>query len=292
MTSESKVVRLLKANKHLVMGILNITPDSFSDGGCFLDVDEAVAQAQRMVGEGADIIDIGGESTRPGAGKVNTEVQISRIVPVICALRRILPKEILLSVDTSSSVVAKSALLAGVDFVNDVSAGLDDVDMFPLVIEHNVPLVLMHMQGSPSTMQDNPYYDDVVAEVLSFLLARANAAVQAGVPKENIIIDPGIGFGKRRDDNLRLLAGLECLTGLDYPVLIGTSRKRFMGQVCGEMRPSELLGATIATTVLGMAAGVRIFRVHDVKENRQALDVASAIFSFRQPASQCGLPPE
>jgi dihydropteroate synthase len=274
-----RIFEKLQGPSPLIMGILNVTPDSFSDGGRFCNLDQAVLQAQRMVEEGADIIDIGGESTRPGAEPVKAEEQLERVVPVIRALRRCLPESCLISVDTTRSAVAEEALGAGADLINDISAGLDDPGMFEVVAKYGVPIVLMHMQGTPKTMQDNPHYANVVDEVATFLEDRAIRAQDAGILGENIILDPGIGFGKRRNDNLRLIAELGRLVEIGYPILLGTSRKRFMGAICGESRPTELLGATVATTALGVAKGVKIFRVHDVRENRQAADVVAAVLS-------------
>jgi dihydropteroate synthase len=267
----------LRSERPLIMGILNATPDSFSDGGRYQDIGLAVARALAMAEEGADIIDVGGESTRPGAERIEAAEQIARVAPLLRALRRELPESVLLSVDTSLSAVAAAALDAGADIVNDVSAGGDDAAMLALAAERAAPIVLMHMQGQPKTMQDDPRYQDVVEEVAGFLLARARAAEAAGVARGRIVIDPGIGFGKRKEDNLRLLARLDRLVATGYPVLLGASRKRFMGAVCGAARPDELLGATVATTALGVALGARIFRVHDIRENRQAADVAAAV---------------
>lgn len=261
----------------LIMGILNVTPDSFSDGGQFCVREEAVSHAQQMVLEGADIIDVGGESTRPGSEPVGEDVQLARVLPVIRDLRRHLPQDVMLSIDTTQSGVAEEAISAGVNMVNDVSAGLDDPRMFAVAAKADVPLVLMHMQGRPKDMQDNPTYGDVVEEVLAFLMERAAAAKCAGVAAKNIVIDPGIGFGKRKDDNLRLIHNLSQFVATGYKVLLGASRKRFMGAICGETCPTELVGATIATTVLGVSAGVKMFRVHDVKPNRQAADVTAAV---------------
>ncbi len=261
----------------LIMGILNVTPDSFSDGGQFSDVDAALAQVKRMITEGVDIIDIGGESTRPGSEPVSPAEQQQRVIPVISAIRQTLKSDILISIDTTSSAVAKAALEAGANIINDVSAGQDDPKILTLSASLNAPIILMHRQGTPKTMQDNPYYDDVVPEVISTLLEQINLAIQAGVKKENILIDPGIGFGKRKQDNLELLAHLDQFVALGYPVLLGTSRKRFMGSICNVTEPAELVTATAVTTALGVMAGVQLFRVHDVKENRQAADVAWAI---------------
>ncbi len=264
-------------SKPLIMGILNVTPDSFSDGGRYCAPDRALLHAEKMVSEGADIIDVGGESTRPGSEPVSEEDQLARVIPVIRTLRRHLPASVMLSVDTTRSRVAKEALAVGANMVNDISAGRDDPEMFALAARTSVPLALMHMQGTPKTMQDNPEYQDVVEEVLRFLLERADAAKNAGVAPEKIIIDPGIGFGKRKDDNLRLIKELHRFVATGYKVLLGASRKRFMGTICGETRPLELVGATIATTVIGVVAGVTMFRVHDVKPNRQAADVTAAV---------------
>jgi dihydropteroate synthase len=266
-----------QVNKPLIMGILNMTPDSFSDGGKYSGLNDALQQVERMLAEGADIIDIGGESTRPGADSVAVADQQQRVIPVITAIRQQLKSDILISIDTTSSVVAKAALEAGVNIINDVSAGQDDEAILALAAQTDVPIILMHSQGTPKTMQDNPYYDDVVREVIDALKERINSALTAGIKKENIAIDPGIGFGKRREDNLDLLAHLDALVALGFPVVLGTSRKRFMGTLCDVTEPSELVTATAVTTALGVMAGVQIFRVHDVKENRQAADVAWAI---------------
>lgn len=257
------------------MGIVNVTPDSFSDGGRFLSPASACAEARRMLAEGADLLDVGGESTRPGASDVDPAAQCARVLPVIRELAGGEAPASLLSVDTRSAAVADAALAAGAGLVNDVSAGADP-GMFECVARHEAGIVLMHMQGTPATMQDDPRYEDVVAEVHDYLLARAAAAEAGGVARDRIVIDPGIGFGKTRQHNLRLLACLDVLTGAGYPVMLGTSRKRFMGAICAETEFSRLVGATCATTAMGVAAGVRLFRVHDVRENRQAADVAWA----------------
>ncbi len=259
----------------LLMGILNVTPDSFSDGGLFVAQEAACAHAAAMLTEGADIIDVGGESTRPGAAPVAAREQIARVVPVIERLATDLPSACLLSVDARDPDVAAAALAAGARIVNDISAGAAS-GMLATVAEHAAGIVLMHMQGQPQTMQDAPHYDDVVADVRDYLLSRAEAAVAAGIAPERIALDPGIGFGKTRIHNLQLLAALDVLVDSGFAVLLGASRKRFMGAICAETVPAELVGATCATTALGVAAGVRLFRVHDVKANRQAADVAWA----------------
>jgi dihydropteroate synthase len=230
-----------------------------------------------MISEGADIIDIGGESTRPGSDSVSATEQIRRVIPVIKAIRCQLNYPVLISIDTTSSAVAKAALDAGATIINDVSAGKNDPALLTLAAQMNAEIILMHCQGTPKTMQDKPYYKNVMQEVISDLTIQITAALNAGIKKENIAIDPGIGFGKRKQDNLDLLAQLDSLVGLGFPVLLGTSRKRFMGSICSESEPSELVTATAVTTALGVMAGVQLFRVHDVKENRQAANVAWAI---------------
>ena len=265
------------SSKPLLMGILNVTPDSFSDGGLHHEPDAAVARGLEMVEQGADIIDVGGESTRPGAERVTEEQQLQRVLPVIRELQRQLPEGIPISIDTTSTRVAGAALEQGAVIVNDVSAGRDDPGMLKLVADAGVPYIIMHMQGTPRTMQDNPHYDDVVAEIKTFLLARAEAAMAAGIRQENLVIDPGIGFGKSKRDNLDIIVNLDSFTKTGYKVLLGASRKRFMGSICAISGYSELVGATCATTALGVFASVHILRVHDIKENRQALDVAWAL---------------
>jgi dihydropteroate synthase len=265
--------------KPLLMGILNVTPDSFSDGGKFASVDAALQQVHAMLVEGVDIIDVGGESTRPGSDPVPADEQIQRVVPVIQAIRQF--SDIAISIDTTDSKVASVALAAGATIINDVSAGLNDANILTVAARVNVPIVLMHSQGTPKTMQDNPYYNNVVQEVKEVLQQRIYAALAAGVQRDNIIIDIGIGFGKRKQDNLDLLAHLDEFIGLGFPVLLGTSRKRFMGAICQVSEPSELVTATAVTTALGVMAGVSLFRVHDIKANRQAIDIAWAIKQSR-----------
>ena len=258
----------------IIMGILNVTPDSFSDGGKFLDTGSAVNHAMQMIEEGADVIDIGGESTRPRSERVSAEQQKQRLLQIIEAIKTGKPDDVSISIDTTLADVAEAALDAGADMVNDISAGRDDPAMFSLIAARQCPYVMMHMQGTPRTMQDNPVYTNVVNEVENFLLERADAAIAAGIMKNNIIIDPGIGFGKTKEHNLAIMSCLDQFVNTGYPVLLGASRKRFIGSICSDTAPEQLTGATCATTVLGVAAGVRIFRVHDVRENRQAADVA------------------
>lgn len=270
-------MNLTAIEKPLLMGILNVTPDSFSDGGCYSSTDLALQHAEEMVNDGVDWLDIGGESTRPGSEPVTPALQIERVVPVIKAIRNSLSATIPVSVDTTQSLVAQAAIEAGATVINDVSAGDDDSAMFSCAVRYQVPIILMHRQGQPKNMQNNPCYSDVIEDVLAFLLQRAELAKLAGIPINNIILDPGIGFGKRKQDNLVLMAHLERLVELGYPVLLGASRKRFMGSVCQVTTPSALATATAVTTALGVMAGVKLFRVHDIVENRQALDVSWAI---------------
>lgn len=282
---------VLSLDQPRLMGILNVTPDSFSDGGRHDGVQAATAHAMAMIHQGADIIDIGGESTRPGSQPVSEAEQIQRTAPVIEKLAQAIRQQGLataISIDTTQAAVAQAAIDAGATILNDISAGLHDPSMLPLAARTGLPITLMHMQGTPRTMQQSPHYDDVVAQVRDFLLARAQAAIDAGVRPEQIILDPGIGFGKTKAHNLALLAHLDELVATGHPVLLGTSRKRFMGSICqgpdGDTPPAPdtLVGATCATTAMGVAHGVMIFRVHDVQPNRQAADVAWAIRQARE----------
>ena len=256
-----------------IMGILNITPDSFSDGGHFIDAKAAIDHGMRIVEDGADIIDIGGESTRPGAKRIPASVQIERVLPVITGLKEQLPQEIILSIDTTLAEVATAAIDAGASMINDISAGRDDPGMFQLAATSKLPFVLMHMQGTPANMQTKPHYTNVNVEILAFLSERIDMARAAGVEDKNIIIDPGMGFGKAFEHNLEIIRGLNSLVKKGYPVLLGASRKKFLQTICNCEDLTKLSGATCAITVIGMYAGVSIFRVHDVRENRQTVDV-------------------
>jgi len=267
---------VLDFSRPLIMGILNRTPDSFSDGGRYPQITQAVDHALAMIEQGADLIDVGGESTRPGSARVPAAQQCERVVEVIERLVARAPG-VPISIDTTLSEVARAALRAGASIINDISAGRDDPEILALAAESGAPIILMHMQGTPRTMQDHPRYRDVVAEVCEFLQARAAAARRAGVSREAILVDPGIGFGKRSADNLALLANLDRLVAGGFPVVLGASRKRFMGSICNETVAAELAPATCATTALGVLAGVSVFRVHDVRENRQAAEVTWAI---------------
>ncbi len=266
----------LNYSRPLIMGILNMTPDSFSDGGRY-DTASALARALEMVAEGADIIDVGGESTRPQAQRVGAAEQQRRVLETIRRLRENLPENFPISIDTTLSDVARLAIEQGANMINDVSAGRDDPQILDLAGSTGVPLVLMHMQGSPQTMQEAPVYQDVLSEVKAFLEKRVEAALRAGVKQKALLLDPGIGFGKSKSHNLQLLAQLDRINGLGYPLLLGVSRKRFMGSICTQRQPDQLIPATCACTALGVMAGVKVFRVHDVWENRQAADVAWAI---------------
>jgi dihydropteroate synthase len=256
-----------------LMGVVNVTPDSFSDGGLYLDPGAAIAHGRELAEAGADILDVGGESTRPGAEFVPAEEELRRVVPVVRGLRDTGPR---ISVDTSKAEVAAAALEAGAEIVNDVTALRGDPGMAALCAERGATVVLMHMRGDPRTMQDDPRYDDVVAEVKGFLAERLGAATAAGIAAERIWLDPGIGFGKTAAHNLELLRRLGELCELGCPLVVGTSRKSFIGRFDGS-GAGERLGGTIASSVLAAAEGADVLRVHDVAEMRQALTVATAI---------------
>jgi dihydropteroate synthase len=265
----------------IVMGVLNVTPDSFSDGGRFFDKDKAIEHGLKMAAEGAAIIDIGAESTRPGAEPVSADEQINRAVPVIEAIcERI---NIPISIDTNRSEVAGVALQAGAAIINDITA-LSDERMGELAAKQQVPVVLMHMQGTPLTMQVEPKYEDVVEEVLQFLLDRARRAEEFGIPKERIFIDPGVGFGKTLEHNLELLRNTDKFVTTGYRVLIGTSRKSFIGTITDKNNPADRIFGTAASVALCVAAGVSIVRVHDIAEMTDVVKMATAIISAeREP---------
>ena len=258
----------------IVMGVLNVTPDSFSDGGLFLDSEKAIEHGLKMVADGAAIIDIGGESTRPGSASVSTEQQIERVVPVIEALCE--KTDVPISIDTYNVEVAGAALEAGAAMINDITA-LNNEQMAELAAGHEVPVVLMHMQGSPATMQVEPKYEDVVGEVLEFLLSRAKRAEHYGIPKERIFIDSGIGFGKTLEHNLLLLKNIDRFVSAGHRVLVGTSRKSFLGKIIGRENPGQRIFGTAATVALCAEAGVSIVRVHDVAEMVDVIKVANSI---------------
>ena len=258
----------------LIMGVLNVTPDSFSDGGQFFDADKAIEHGLRMSAEGAAIIDVGAESTRPGSEAVSANEQIRRAIPIIQTLAR--KADVPISIDTYDPEVAQTALQAGAAMINDITA-LSDERMAKLAAEQHVPVVLMHMQGTPATMQVEPKYGDVVAEVRQFLLDRAKRAEQLGICKNMIFIDPGIGFGKMLEHNLLILRLIRKFVKSDYRVLVGTSRKSFIGQITGKKDPSDRIFGTAATVALCAAAGVSIVRVHDVAAMADVIRVAGAI---------------
>jgi len=264
----------------VVVGILNVTPDSFSDGGDFFDPEAAAEHAVAMLDEGAGILDLGGESTRPGSDPVSQEEEIQRVVPVI---ERILTERpgAVISVDTYRAGTATVALEAGARLMNDVTALRGDPRMASVVKEAACPVILVHMQGEPKTMQEEPHYEDVVREVRDFLAQRAEYAIAAGVGPENIIVDPGIGFGKNLEHNLALLQNLDYVVNLGFPVLIGASRKRFIGEITEVKVARERVFGTVATTVLAYRQGATFFRVHDVRANREALAVAEAVLRAR-----------
>ncbi|HEX5592340.1 MAG TPA: dihydropteroate synthase [Solirubrobacterales bacterium] len=256
-----------------IMGVVNVTPDSFSDGGLYLDPEAAVAHGRELAEAGAEILDVGGESTRPGAEPVRAEEELRRVVPVI---RGVADSSARISVDTSKAEVATAALDAGAEIVNDVTALRGDPEMAPLCAERGAVVVLMHMLGEPRTMQQDPRYDDVVADVKAFLAERLEAAVAAGIDENRVWLDPGIGFGKTGVHNMELLRRLGELRELGRPLVIGTSRKSFIGKVDGSPA-DQRLGGTIASSILAAAEGADVLRVHDVAEMRQALTVAAAI---------------
>jgi dihydropteroate synthase len=263
-----------------LMGIVNVTPDSFSDGGLYLNPELAIGHGRELAAAGADLLDVGGESTRPGAEAVTAEVELERVAPVVAALAADGGPGVGVSVDTAKASVAEAALAAGATIVNDVTALRSDPDLAGVCARSGCTVILMHMQGSPRTMQDDPRYDDVVDDVRAFLAERLEAAVGAGIDERNVWVDPGIGFGKTAEHNLELLRRLGELRALGRPIVVGTSRKRFLGALTGR-EVGDRLGGSVASNVLALAAGADVFRVHDVAELRQALDVAEVLLSRR-----------
>ncbi|MBI1303807.1 MAG: dihydropteroate synthase [Phycisphaera sp.] len=273
--------RVVSLEPFVLMGVVNMTPDSFSDGGRFATVDEAFAHAMQLVDEGAGILDIGGESTRPGAEPVAADEQIRRVVPLIARIRT--RSNTAISVDTTSATVAEAALEAGADIVNDVSAGADDPAMLPLVARRGVGIVLMHRLAAPredsysDRYEREPVYGDVVRAVCDHLLARVDAAIGAGVARDCIALDPGLGFGKSVAQNYELLARTSELAALGYPVLVGASRKSFLGAVSGRSDPEQRIIGSVVAAVAAFGGGARIVRAHDVGAHREALLVAHAV---------------
>lgn len=258
------------------MGVVNVTPDSFSDPGLYLDKDRAVKRGLELENQGADILDIGGESTRPGSDPVSAEEELKRIIPVITELRK--KTKALISVDTTKAEVAEKALEAGADIVNDISAFRFDDRMPLLISDSGAPVVLMHMKGVPKTMQSNPFYEDLFQEICCFLEERISTATAYGIQREKIIVDPGIGFGKGLEHNLAIINNLSFLQNLGRPILAGISRKSFIGKILN-LPPQERIEGTIASAILSVLRGAHILRVHEVEQVKRAITVAEAIMS-------------
>ena len=268
---------LVKSEKpYLIMGILNVTPDSFSDGGQFLKVENAFTHSVKMIEEGADIIDIGGESTKPFTDPVSTDEELSRVIPVIEKIRS--EYDILISIDTTKSKVAEEAITAGANIINDVSAMEIDENMFQVAKNYNSPIVMMHMKGIPKNMQNNPTYDHLITEIKDYLSSRVKCAINAGIDKKNIIIDPGIGFGKSVEHNFEIINNLDSFVDLGFPVLLGASRKSFIGLTL-DVEEKDRLEGSIAANVIGLQKGAKIFRVHDVLAAKKSLIIANKIFN-------------
>ena len=267
-------------NDHLlspkIMGVLNVTPDSFFDGGKYFNKDAAIARGHLMINEGVDYIDVGGESTRPGSDPVDENDQINRVCPVISVLSS-LDKKVVVSIDTRSAKVMESAIEAGAKIVNDVSSLTKDTSSIEIIKKSNVAIVLMHSLDDPKLMQVNPKYDDVVSEVFSYLKERVDYCIQNGISQDRIIVDPGIGFGKTVIHNLKLLKNISVFHSLGCPVMLGTSRKSFIGKINGDKNVNDRLGGSLATVIYGLKKGVKIFRVHDVIETVQAIKIYQSI---------------
>jgi len=272
-------MKLLSGNSALVMGVLNVTPDSFSDGGSFFDKDTALRRAVEMAGEGADIIDVGGESTRPGAKEVRCDEEIRRVIPVIEELAGRVNAAI--SIDTRKSKVAEAALKAGASVINDVSGLRHDKDMAAVAAKYGAGMILMHMKGLPENMQDSCEYSDLIGEIKENLRISANEAFKAGVKKSFVAIDPGIGFGKTVEQNLEILNRLDEFRDLGLPICIGTSRKSFIGKLLGSQATDDRLAGTIAACVAALIKGARILRVHDVKAIKDAVTITEKILEAK-----------
>ena len=265
-----------KEKESLIMGILNVTPDSFSDGGLYFDTQKAINHALSMIEDGADIIDIGGESTRPFSNPVSLDDELLRVVPVIKELRK--RTDAVISIDTTKSTVAKEACLFGADIINDISGLLFDKKMVDIAKDIGCPIVLMHIKGNPKTMQENPAYDNLISDIKSHLLERVDYAIENGIDRKNIILDPGIGFGKTIENNFEILNRLDELTSIQYPFLIGTSNKSFIGKILNVNEGDRLQGTIVANTI-ALQKGCKIFRVHNVKEAKRCLLIANKIFN-------------
>ena len=261
------------------MGVLNVTPDSFSDGGKFNRIDLALKHIDSMSESGADIIDIGGESTKPGSDPVSVEEELNRVIPVIDEVKKT-NNDILISVDTYKSVVAKEAIKAGADIINDISGLAFDQDMAPLLAKNDIPVIIMHIQGKPKTMQQNISYENLINDIKQYFKKRCDYAIMSGIKKNNIILDPGIGFGKTFNHNFKLLKNLKIFKEMKYPLLIGPSRKAFIGDVLN-LPPEERTEGTIAAIVAGILHGANMVRVHDVKENKRAILVTEKILNAK-----------
>ena len=268
----------LSLNRTLIMGVLNVTPDSFSDGGKFYEPEIAINHALQMLDEGADIIDIGGESTRPGAEPLPTDIELKRVIPIIQSIIKARPDAVI-SIDTYKSIVAEKSIKAGAKIVNDISGLSFDPEMKNVIREYKVPVVIMHIKGTPRNMQENPYYEDLMGELIQYFRERVNLAFEAGIRKNQIIIDPGIGFGKRVEDNYVLLNHIDELASLGYTVLVGPSRKSFIGKILN-LPPAERIWGTAAAVAIAVYKGVNIIRVHDVKEMIQVVKIAERIRKF------------
>jgi dihydropteroate synthase len=268
--------RAIDLSRHsIIIGVLNVTPDSFSDGGEFFSTGKAVEHGRRMAAEGAQVIDVGGESTRPGAEPVSAEEELSRVLPVIVELREMVSA--LISIDTTKAAVARAALEAGASIINDVTGGRGDPEMMKLAGEKKAAFIIMHMQGTPGTMQTNPHYDDVVGEVADFFRQQYARALECGIDSMAIAFDPGIGFGKTVEHNLELLSNLSRLRIHDRPIVVGVSRKSSLGKMIGSAEMNDRLAPTIAFTALLRERGANVLRVHDVKENVAALRVTERL---------------
>jgi dihydropteroate synthase len=258
------------------MGVLNCTPDSFYDGGLYQSQGAALKQALKMEAEGAHILDIGGESTRPGSSAVNPDEELKRVIPVIKSIRE--KSNIPISIDTKKAEVARAALEAGANIVNDVSALRSDPAMASLAADYQIPVILMHMQGEPDNMQVNPVYGEVVEDVIKFLREQVEVALMAGIKKEKIILDPGIGFGKTLEHNLALIKNLSSIVELGFPVLMGASRKSFIGKILGTESPEDCLAGTLAVHQFSLQQGAAILRVHDVRAHRELLNMTDTLY--------------
>ncbi|MFW6358161.1 MAG: dihydropteroate synthase [Chroococcales cyanobacterium] len=259
-----------------LMGVLNVTPDSFSDGGEFNTLESALNQARQLERDGADILDIGGQSTRPGAEEVPLAEELNRVVPIIEALRQ--ESSIPISIDTTRALVAKAAIEAGADIVNDISGGTFDSEMFPVVAQLDVPMILMHIRGTPKTMQKQTDYQDLIGDIIQFLSDQIEAAVKAGIRRSHLIIDPGIGFAKNHEQNLEILRRLSEFSTLNVPILVGTSRKSFIGRILNKQDPKSRVWGTAATCCAAIASSTDILRVHDVAEMYDVCRVTDAIY--------------